>query len=169
MRIMIGVISDTHDDLEAIRSALEVFSREEVESIIHLGDLISPFSLRELAKWQGRVDLLWGNNEGEALVAKLGVELGLKVHTSPTELTISNREILAFHGFGSASLTEKVARMIADSGEYDLVLFGHTHSPIVERRKSLLVNPGEACGKLTKRRTIALVDLDRMEAEIVEL
>jgi len=166
---MIGVISDTHDDLNSIKSALEVFSREKVESIFHLGDLVSPFALRELAKWEGRVDLLWGNNEGEALVAKLGIELGLRVYTAPVELTLSGRRLLAFHGFGSLSLTEKVARILADSGEYDLVMFGHTHSPIVERRKSLLVNPGEACGKLTKRKTIALVDLENLEAEIVEI
>jgi len=166
---MLGVISDTHDDLNSIRAALEVFSKEKVESIIHLGDLISPFALRELAKWQGRIDLLWGNNEGEALVAKLGIELGLKVHTSPVELSLFDREILAFHGFGSLSLTEKVARVLADCGEYDVVLFGHTHSPVVEKRGSLLVNPGEASGKLTGRKTAALVDLENLEAEIVEL
>lgn len=166
---MIGVISDTHDDLDSIRAALELFSREKVDSIFHLGDLVSPFALKELAKWEGRVDLLLGNNEGEALVAKLGVELGLRVHTAPVELTLSDRELLAFHGFGSLSLTEKVARILADSGKYDLVLFGHTHSPVVEERKSLLVNPGEACGKLTKRKTIALVDIKKLEAEIVEI
>ncbi|HIE24086.1 MAG TPA: metallophosphoesterase, partial [Candidatus Korarchaeota archaeon] len=79
------------------------------------------------------------------------------------------REILAFHGFGSLSLTEKVARVLADCGEYDVVLFGHTHSPVVEKRGSLLVNPGEASGKLTGRKTAALVDLENLEAEIVEL
>ena len=166
---MIGVVSDTHDDLDSIRAALETFSREKVESIIHLGDLISPFALRELAKWKGRVDLLWGNNEGEALVAKLGIELGLRVHTAPVELSLSGRDLLAFHGFGRLSLTEKIARLLADSGEYDVILFGHTHSPVVEKRKSLLVNPGEACGKLTKRKTVALVDLENLEAEIVEI
>ncbi len=166
---MIGVMSDTHDDLNSIKAALEFFSREKVELLFHLGDLVSPFALKELAKWEGRVDLLWGNNEGEALVAKLGVELGIRVHTAPVELTLSGRKLIAFHGFGSLHLTEKIARILADSGEYDVVLFGHTHSPVVERRKALLVNPGEACGKLTRRKTIALVDLDRLEAKIVEI
>ncbi len=59
--------------------------------------------------------------------------------------------------------------MIADSNEYDAVLFGHTHSPLVYRRRSLLVNPGEACGKLSGRRTVALLDLKELKAEIVEI
>ncbi len=89
---MIGVISDTHDDLDSIRAALDLFSREGVNSIVHLGDLVSPFVIRELSKWNGRIDVLLGNNEGEALVVKLGMELGLRFHTSPVELSLSGRK-----------------------------------------------------------------------------
>jgi predicted phosphodiesterase len=33
----------------------------------------------------------------------------------------------------------------------------------------MCVNPGEVCGYLSGKRTVAIVDLDRMEAEIVEI
>jgi len=35
--------------------------------------------------------------------------------------------------------------------------------------KTLLVNPGEVCGYLSGRKTVALLDLEEMNAEIVEL
>ncbi len=47
---------------------------------------------------------------------------------------------------------------------------GHTHWPKIEKIDGVLVvNPGEASGWLTGKKTIALVDLNTLEAEIIEL
>lgn len=47
---MIGIMSDSHDNLKAIRSALDVFNQANVELVIHAGDLISPFTAMEFEK-----------------------------------------------------------------------------------------------------------------------
>ena len=43
-------MSDSHDNLKAIRSALDVFNQANVELVIHAGDPISPFTAMEFEK-----------------------------------------------------------------------------------------------------------------------
>jgi len=59
---------------------------------------------------------------------------------------------------------------IANSQEYDLVLYGHTHRIDVRKvGKTLVINPGELCGYLTGRSTVYLFDPETREGELVEL
>ncbi|MCK4687182.1 MAG: metallophosphoesterase family protein, partial [Candidatus Lokiarchaeota archaeon] len=55
--------------------------------------------------------------------------------------------------------------------KFDIILFGHTHALMNKRYENgvLVVNPGELCGYLTGRATFAIVDTNKMEAEIIEL
>jgi hypothetical protein len=38
----IGIISDTHDDIENVQRAIDLFGREGVKLIIHAGDFVFP-------------------------------------------------------------------------------------------------------------------------------
>ena len=63
-----------------------------------------------------------------------------------------------------------VAEALADSGHYDLVVYGHTHVPDIRKVKNtLVVNPGEVSTYLYGKSTVALVDLDTLNGKIVEL
>jgi putative phosphoesterase len=69
--LKIGIISDTHDDLNSVDSAISIFNREKVSLIVHAGDFIFPgvverFRKRESAKFIG----VLGNNDGEKLGLK---------------------------------------------------------------------------------------------------
>ena len=41
--MLIGIISDTHDDTTAIRKAVDYFNAEKVSHVLHAGDITSPF------------------------------------------------------------------------------------------------------------------------------
>jgi putative phosphoesterase len=57
---------------------------------------------------------------------------------------------------------------LADSGHFDLVVYGHTHESVIKKVKdTLIVNPGEVCGWLYGKPTAAVVSLETMEAEII--
>ena len=59
---------------------------------------------------------------------------------------------------------------LADSGYFDAIVHGHSHMKGIQRRgKTLMVNPGEVCGYLTGKPTVALLDTVKNEAEIIEL
>jgi putative phosphoesterase len=51
-----------------------------------------------------------------------------------------------------------------------VVVHGHTHETRVCREgNTLVINPGEVCGYLSGRPTIALLDTDAMDVRVVSL
>ncbi len=159
--MVLGVMSDTHDHLDNTRRALELFKSRQVDVVVHCGDIVAPFTMDLL----NRAELEWigvlGNNDGE-------VEILIKrsdgrLSKEPKEIELGGKRILIKH-------YHHFVEEIAKSGSYQLILFGHTHQPRIEKMgNTLIVNPGECCGWVTGRATVALVDTDSMEAELLEL
>jgi len=59
---------------------------------------------------------------------------------------------------------------LANSGRFDIILSGHTHSMEIRKYKEvLIINPGELCGYLTDKPTFAIIDTETMKAEIIEI
>lgn len=158
--MLIGVISDSHDNLPAIRKAVEEFNKREVDLVLHAGDYISPFAVEELGNLNCELQGVLGNNDGEIEGIKEKAERIGEIHEVPATLEVSGREIILTHKPLEKDFTEM----------FDLVVNGHTHEPKIEEKNgSLVVNPGESSGWLTGNRTVALVDLEEMEAEIIAL
>ena len=166
----VAVVSDTHDNIRAIKRVAERITEAGVETVIHLGDIISPFAVRLLRDALRGVKVVGvlGNNDGDVLqLAKLFSEAGWELYSGPKIIELGGRRILVLHGYGGVADTESLVKNLAKSTEVDAVFFGHTHKVMVERLQGRLVlNPGEACGYLTGKSSFALVDLDTMEASI---
>ncbi len=161
----IAVMSDSHDHIWNFQRALKKLEELDIRHVIHLGDLISPFMLEELDIFHGTFHLIYGNNNGDQMLFfKRLALLGDKVcfHGWFGELEISGKRIGFIHD-------PLLARKIAKSGEYDLVLFGHTHLWHKERLKNCtLLNPGEILGK-KQQAGFATVDLKDLEIKRVLL
>ncbi len=141
-----------------------------VDEIIHLGDLVSPFALKPIINSGIPFRLLRGNNDSEALTTLMVIENGSVYYPAPVEVEFGRREALLFHGFGSKELTKFIALQAAKSGKYDFILYGHTHELHVEHvGDTIVVNPGESSGKLTGRRTIAILDTGEKSVEVMDL
>ena len=162
---MIGIIADTHDNMEAISKAVDFFNSRKVSLVLHAGDLISPFTAREFKRLNSKLIAVFGNNEGEKEgLRKKFSELGVELRDF-YEIEHKDKRIFLYHG-----TYEEIVSMAVKSGEYDIVMRGHTHEAKIEKIGStLVINPGEACGYLTGRRTIALLDLAKMQVEIHEI
>ncbi|MEM2869332.1 MAG: metallophosphoesterase [Thermoplasmata archaeon] len=162
--MLIGLISDTHDSLPAVEAAALVMRKRGVGLVLHAGDIVAPFVAPALAKAGVRVVAVYGNNDGErAGLKKRFKEIG-ELAGDLAEVDPEGRRVAVYHGTERA-----LADALTGCGRYDLVVLGHTHEPRIERRgRTLVVNPGEACGYLTGKRTLALVDTGSMEAELVD-
>lgn len=159
----LGVMADSHDNVPRVRRAVELFNERDVELVIHAGDFVAPFAVVPLGDLRCRVVAVFGNNDGERVgLAKKFDAIAGEVHPNLAEAEAGGRRIAAVH-------YPELARPIAESGSYDLVIYGHTHEIDVRRGKSLLLNPGETGGWLTGRWTVAIVDLAEMEVEIFDL
>lgn len=161
---MIGILADTHDNLEAIRKAVELLNDRGAEVAIHAGDFVAPFVAKELAKLEAELWSVFGNNDGE----KEGLrrrfdELGLREPIEVLATELLGLRVFVYHGTSEVLLENAIS-----AERYDLVVHGHTHKPRVERvGKALVVNPGEACGYLSGKRTLALLSPEE-EVKILE-
>ncbi|MGB5089822.1 MAG: metallophosphoesterase family protein [Nitrososphaeraceae archaeon] len=45
----IGIISDTHDNIENIQKAVKEFNNRQVEIVLHAGDFVSPIAVESFA------------------------------------------------------------------------------------------------------------------------
>jgi len=91
--------------------------------------------------------------------------MGAKLLWPKIVFEIESNKMALLHGEETA-----VAEILARCGELELVAYGHSHQASVRKFGStILVNPGETCGYLCGKATVALVDLETQEAKVVEL
>ena len=168
--VLLGVISDTHDNLHAVDKALEEFERRGVKTIIHAGDIIAPFTLRRILARGFTFKGVFGNNDGEVmLLSRVAQEKGALLTHQPLLLEQGNLKILVMHGITDPQGTKELATRLATLSSIDVLIYGHTHEVDVRKiGKTLVINPGEACGYLAGRRTIAVLDTEKLEVEIIE-
>jgi putative phosphoesterase len=127
---VLGLISDTHGLIRpGVHDALA-----GVELILHVGDVGGSEILDELALI-APVKAVLGNTDPSdqpGLVAEIVMEVGgLRIHVSHG------------HEVGSPTPAKLAARYDAD-----VVVYGHTHRPLVTRHDGrLFVNPGAAGAK----------------------
>ena len=157
--MLIGVLSDTHDRLPQIDAAVELFTQRGVEAVLHAGDFIAPFAVMRLQRFAGPIHAVFGNNDGERRMLK---EVLPQVQDGPQLLKLGGRRILLHHFVDWCP-----ADLIAQA---DVIVTGHTHEPASRVKEGkLFLNPGECCGWLSDRSTVALLDTAGPKAEIMEL
>ena len=157
--MLIGVISDTHDRLPLIERALEIFAARPIEALLHPGDIVAPFAASKFAAAAVPFHVTYGNNDGE----RAGLKNVLpQICSGPLKLEFGQRKILLHHFIDWCKAD--------DVQEADIIITGHTHEVVNETRNAkLILNPGECCGWVNGRCTVAVVDTAEMSAEIVEL
>ena len=158
-----GIISDTHDNLPQIRKAVKVFNREKVELVLHAGDFVSPFTSLEFKNLNCPLKGVFGNNDGDKLYLQEKFKGIGELYPAPYNVNINSKNVIMLH-------KEKLIDALAESQKYDVIIYGHTHrSDLRKIGKTLIINPGECGGWLTGKSTIALLDLETLEAKVIEL
>jgi uncharacterized protein len=125
----IGLISDTHGWLR--QAVFHAFAG--VDRILHAGDIGPPGLLVELEAI-APVTAVWGNTDG----------FEIREQTEGVARVEENGwRIVLLHGHQLGSPTpEGLRRACPDA---DIIVYGHTHRPLVERADGILVvNPGAA-------------------------
>ncbi len=160
---MIGIMSDSHDNLDAIRKAIKIFNNKELDLVIHAGDLISPFTATEFKELESELVAIYGNNDGE----REGLKSAYKdiCHLEDfKEISIEGWKFSIIHGTNPA-----IVDSLARSGKYDVVVRGHTHKLEIFNGKTMVINPGEVCGYVSSKKTVVLLDTDDLSFEVIYL
>ncbi|MEO6212020.1 MAG: metallophosphoesterase family protein [Vicinamibacterales bacterium] len=140
--MLVGLISDTHGLMRADALA----ALHGVALILHAGDVGGQGVLREL-EGVAPVRAVFGNVDDPVfgLPQRLALTLdGLKVHVS--------------HGHEVGSPTPAT---LAHRYSADVIVFGHTHKPLIETiGRTLVVNPGAAgARRFSLRPSVALLTI----------
>lgn len=146
----IGVLSDSHvpDRQPSLPDRL-IDRLRGVDLIVHAGDLTCLDVLNTLGKI-AEVRAVRGNMDPPEVRSLLQDTL---------VFTVSHATVAVMHGRGAPEDCEAEARV--SFPEADIVIFGHSHRPFLERRgKSLILNPGPAVRFAGRRPSFAVVDLD---------
>jgi len=158
---VIGVVSDTHFPRfgRVLPRALERGLRDaKVERILHLGDMTDLLAV-PLFEAIAPFDAVAGNNDGEAIRARFGRRKIVRVE---------DVRIGMVHGDGKRGTT--MGRALAAFAEepVDVVLFGHSHFPLVRRHDGRLVaNPGSPTDKrMNPRYSYAILTVDGAQANV---
>ena len=159
--MLIGIFSDTHDDMAAIEKAIDFFNAKNVSHVIHAGDLVSPFTFEKFGELRCGLNGIFGNNDGDRLLLK--EKSGGSLSTQPLFMTLNGKKIVVVH-------EPDLVNALAESGHFDLVIYGHTHKAEVRKVKNTLVlNPGKVARLHKGESTLAILDTESMEARIVPL
>ncbi len=163
---MIGIISDSHDNMNALRKAVEFFNERGVKAVLHAGDLISPFTAKAFKELKPQLYFVFGNNDGDKVtLTKKLEEIGAVSCGNFGDLTIDGLHIALLHG-----TNEALVKALAKSGEFDVVVRGHTHKPGVKIVEGVtVINPGESSGVLSGKSTVAILDIANLNVEITQL
>lgn len=165
--MLVGLIADTHDRLPMVDKAIKKLNEERVKLVLHAGDYVAPFVIPRFKELKAKLIGVFGNNDGdrELLKKRFSEYESLEIRGSFTEIVVDGLKIALLHGS-----EEELLKALINSEGFDVVVHGHTHKAEVYRKdKTLIVNPGEVCGYLFSKSTIALLDTGRREAKIVDL
>lgn len=158
----VGIISDTHGQVDFTRPAVRMLESLDVERLLHCGDIGSPEVVELLAPWP--TDYVFGNCDVEQRLLRTAIErAGHVCHGEFADLTIEGVRIALLHSHDRRLFAASIG-----SGRYDTICYGHTHVAAIEKRgETLLVNPGAVYR--ANPHSIAVLELPENSATIVNL
>jgi putative phosphoesterase len=167
MTVKIGLISDVHATPEPLQEAMEIFSRENVASILCAGDLsgygteleqtVELLIRNRCQSIVGNHDQWWLEREGEWQTGPLAnymrnlprsIDMSVAgrtlhmVHASPPESLMEGIRLLDEHAVLRSEQVDYWSRYLKDF-DFDVLVVGHTHQVFAECLGHIMVvNPG---------------------------
>ncbi|MBF0453936.1 MAG: YfcE family phosphodiesterase [Magnetococcales bacterium] len=139
--MLIGIISDTHDHVDNVRKAVDIFQKRGIKQVLHAGDTVSPSVVNLFAGLD--LGIVYGNNDGETgRIAKKVDQIGGNLGGEVLVYGCEEGDIAVYHGTIPTFLSALVR-----CGDYRVVITGHTHQ-VVDRTEggTRVLNPGTAHG-----------------------
>lgn len=137
-----AIVSDTHDNIANFNKVIDFLHSEKIDVMLHCGDICNQQTIDEAQKrFKGEIYFVRGNGDFD-----------LEIIPEKMEIVLDNKKIAWVH-------YPDIAKKLAESGNYDVVFYGHTHRPWEETignpstgsgRVCRLVNPGELAGQRYK-------------------
>jgi putative phosphoesterase len=149
--MLIGILSDTHDQLARTKVAVAMLRNAGAEVLIHCGDLMGPEIVGACGGQPAY--FVFGNNDDDLpALQKAMDQVGAICLGWAGEVSLANNRIAVAHGHVHADVTRLLAT------EPDYLLTGHSHVPADWRSgPTRCINPGALAR--AAQFTVVLLDL----------
>lgn len=153
----LGIVSDTHDRIDAIERSVEIFQDTGVSVVIHCGDIATAKFIRQFDDFEFH-SVLGNNDDREALAATSADMPDGTFHGLFADLTFDGLQIAVLHGVVKEKIYEHAA-----GDTYDYVLHGHFHQTEQSHcGETTVLNPGA-------HHSVIVLDTDPRRVEFVSL
>ena len=160
--MLIGIVGDTHNNLKNISKICDIFNAEEVDLVIHTGDITLPKSLKAFKKLNCKLLGVFGNNDIDEKndLLETSKQFQCSLHEDPPFSELNNKKICIVHH--PELINENLIQ------EADFIFHGHTHrfrNEVIDR--TIIFNPGECAGFLEGKNQIGIVDIENPPPKII--
>jgi hypothetical protein len=152
----VGLLSDTHDRLEAAAAAMKVLRDAQAEALLHAGDVGSEQIIDLLAGENAA--FVWGNNDWDReQLSRVATQIGVKCLDVFGEISLGGKLFALTHG-DDQSLVDRVLK----EQRHDYLITGHTHVKHDQRiGRVRWINPGAL--HRAREKTVAILDTEKDE------
>ena len=157
--MLVGVVSDTHNNIKNIENIINIFNKEEVNLVIHTGDVSKAETLRLFSRLSCPMLGVFGNNDRiEKGLKEVCDECNFNFQDPPFPLTLGDKKIAVFHE------PELIDEYIKEHEDVQLIIHGHTHRHREETLDNIIIfNPGESAGFLKGKNALGIINLNSLE------
>ncbi|HEV2293987.1 MAG TPA: metallophosphoesterase family protein [Tepidisphaeraceae bacterium] len=149
--MLLGLLSDTHDRIEAAAAGVAALKTAGAEYLLHCGDVGGEGILDQLTGLPA--GFVWGNNDWDQVtLQRYAADLGIQCFGALGELQLGGKAIAIAHGDDG-----RAVRRILDGQEHDYLFVGHSHVKADQRvGRVRIVNPGALYR--AREKTVATLD-----------
>jgi putative phosphoesterase len=120
--MLIGLMSDTHNDVDFILKAIDIFKEKDIKILVHAGDITSFRMLDYLKDFDCYIVLGNGDEIDREDINARAASLNIRPVERSIEFECAGKKFLVFHGHDVP-----LYRSAISSGKYDYIIKGHTH------------------------------------------
>ena len=157
--MLVGVVSDTHNNIKNIKKIIFLFNEKQVDLVIHTGDISKAETLRVFSELDAPLVGVFGNNDRiEEGLEEVCIEYDFNFQEPPLSINLQGKKIVVFHE------PDLIVDYLKEHQDIDLILHGHTHRYREERiNKTIYFNPGESAGLMEGKSALGIVNLNSLE------
>lgn len=155
----LAVLSDIHDNQARLKEALAICAKNKIESCICCGDVGNFVTARMIFDSFRNVYFALGNADFNLRDKTSLFPENVLFSENVLEIEIDGLRIAVVH-------YDYKTRALAESGGYDLIFYGHSHTPWEKTMgKTIVLNPGEVAGQYGQA-SFAIFDTETKKAAL---
>ena len=159
--MLIGVVSDTHNNLKNIDQIISLFNKEDVKVVIHTGDISNANAFNQFSRLNAPLMGVYGNNDrNEEGLEEVASEHSFCFQNPPKFINLALKRIAIFHE------PDLISETLSLDSNIDIIIHGHTHRYREEVvNDTLIFNPGESAGMQKGKNAIGIINLNNLNVQ----